>query len=86
MSKEVISTDAAPEAIGAYSQAVKAGGFVFVSGQIALDPDTGDMVSGGIEPEAERVLENVKAVLSAAGSSLQDVVQSTVYLADMASP
>ncbi len=84
MSKEVVSADAAPEAIGPYSQAIKADGFVFASGQIALDPDTGEMVSGGVQPETERVLENIKAVLAAAGTSLEKVVQSTVYLADMA--
>ena len=84
MSKEVVSTDTAPEAIGPYSQAVRANGLVFASGQIALEPDTGEMVQGGIQAETERILENIKAVLSAAGSSLENVVQSTVYLADMA--
>lgn len=84
MNKEVISTHAAPGAIGPYSQAVKAGGLVFLSGQIALDPESGEMTPGGIQPESERVLENIKAVLSAAGSSLEEVVQATVYLADMA--
>ncbi|MBO8141594.1 MAG: RidA family protein [Firmicutes bacterium] len=83
MSKEVIRTDRAPRAIGPYSQAVRAGGFVFVSGQIPLDPATGELVRGDIAAQATRVLENVKAVLEAAGASMADVVRATVYLADM---
>ena len=84
MTKEVISTDAAPKAIGPYSQAVKANGMVFCSGQIGLDPATGEMVSRGIGVETEQALENLKAVLTAAGSSLDKVVRADVYLADMA--
>ena len=78
--KKIIKTSDAPQAIGPYSQAIEAGGFVFVSGQIALDPKTGQVVTGGIREQTERVMENVKAVLSAAGCSLSDVVKTTVYL------
>lgn len=82
--KSSISTREAPTAIGPYSQAVVAGGFVFLSGQIPLDPMTGNLVQGSIEAETERVLENLKAVLSASGSSLAEVVKTTVYLVDLA--
>jgi 2-iminobutanoate/2-iminopropanoate deaminase len=81
--KEVIATDLAPKAIGPYSQAVRANGFVFVSGQIALDPNTQKLVPGEIMVQTERVLENLKAILSAAGSSLEKVVRTTVFLSDM---
>jgi 2-iminobutanoate/2-iminopropanoate deaminase len=81
--RERIQTENAPAAIGPYSQAIKAGGFVFVSGQIAIDPRTGDLVAGGIAEQTERVLKNVSAVLEAAGSSLAQVVKTTVFLADM---
>jgi len=81
--KDVIATDSGPKAIGPYSQAVRANGFVFVSGQIALDPSTQKLVSGEIKVQTERVLENLKAILSAAGSSLEKVVRTTVFLADM---
>lgn len=80
---QVISTQAAPAAIGPYSQAVRAGGFVFVSGQIPLDPATGAIVEGGVREQSRRVLDNLRAIVSAAGASLQDVVKTTVYLADM---
>jgi 2-iminobutanoate/2-iminopropanoate deaminase len=80
---ESIKTDRAPEAIGPYSQAIKANGFIFASGQIPLDPATMQIVAGGIEEQTGRVLENLKAVLEAAGSSLDHVVKTTVYLADM---
>ena len=83
MTKEIISTDAAPKAIGPYSQAIKANGMVFCSGQIALDPATGEMAARGIEAETERILENLKAVLAAAGSSLERVARADVFLADM---
>ncbi|MDV2503327.1 MAG: RidA family protein [bacterium] len=79
-----ISTDRAPAAIGPYSQAVRAGAFLFCSGQIPLDPTSGEMVSGEIDEQARRVLENLKAVVEAAGGSLRDVVKVTVYLADLA--
>jgi 2-iminobutanoate/2-iminopropanoate deaminase len=81
--KEAIVTDLGPKAIGPYSQAIRANGFVFVSGQIALDPRTQELVPGDITVQTERVLENVKGILEAAGSSLEKVVRSTVFLADM---
>ena len=83
MKPEAISTSGAPAAIGPYSQAVKAGGFLFVSGQIPLDPESGEIVAGGIEEQAVRVLENVKAVLEAAGLGLDSVVKTTIYMADL---
>jgi 2-iminobutanoate/2-iminopropanoate deaminase len=82
--KRIITTTQAPKAIGPYSQAVEAGGFVFLSGQIALDPATGEVISGGVREQATRVMENAKAVISASGCSMQDVVRSTIYLKDMA--
>lgn len=84
MQKGIINTDKAPKAIGPYSQGVKVGDFIFVSGQIPLDPGTGVVVSGDIDAQTERVLNNISAVLDAAGSSLEDVVKTTVYLKDMA--
>jgi 2-iminobutanoate/2-iminopropanoate deaminase len=80
---EKIQTDGAPQAIGPYSQAVKAGGFVFASGQIPLDPASMQIVDGDVRIQAARVLENLQAVLEAAGSSLEQVVKTTVFLADM---
>lgn len=82
--KKIISTDKAPAAIGPYSQAVQAGDFLFTSGQIPLDPKTGEMEKSGVEAEAVRVLENVKAVLEGAGFTLQQVVKTTVFATDMA--
>jgi 2-iminobutanoate/2-iminopropanoate deaminase len=84
MKRQIISTESAPSAVGPYSQAVSAGGFLFLSGQIPLDPATGQMVEGGIEAQTERVMENLGAVLQAAGLGFEDVVKTTVYLADMA--
>ena len=81
--KTVISTAAAPGAIGPYSQAIEANGFVFVSGQIPLDPATGALVPGGVEEQAEQSLKNLKAVLAGAGCTLKDVVKTTVFLTDM---
>ena len=81
--RERIQTDNAPAAIGPYSQAIKAGGFVFVSGQIPIDPQTGEFVPGGIAEQTRQVLKNLAAVLEAAGSSLDRVVKTTVFLADM---
>jgi 2-iminobutanoate/2-iminopropanoate deaminase len=81
--KEAIITNAGPKAIGPYSQAIRANGFVFVSGQIALDPRTQELVQGDITLQTERVLENLKGILQAAGSSLEKVVRTTVFLADM---
>ena len=82
-SKEIISTDAAPAAIGPYSQGVRAGGFVFLSGQIPLDPATGQMVDGDIEAQTRRVMMNLEAVLVAAGTSFERVVRATIYLTDL---
>jgi 2-iminobutanoate/2-iminopropanoate deaminase len=82
--KQIIKTDNAPQAIGPYSQAVEANGFVFLSGQIPLDPETGEFVEGGIVEQTEQVLRNLRAVLEAAGSSLDLVVKTSVFLADMA--
>ena len=81
--KEIISTDKAPKAIGPYSQAVRAGGFLFTAGQIALDPATGQIVEGDVARQTERVMQNLKAIVEAAGSSLDRAVKSTVYLKDM---
>lgn len=81
--KEIISTENAPGAIGPYSQAIKTGNFVFVSGQIPIDPNTGEFVSGEISEQTEQVLKNLSAVLEAAGTGLENVVKTTVFLADM---
>ncbi len=81
--REAISTTEAPGAIGPYSQAIKAGDFVFVSGQIPLDPASGALVDGGIGEQTHRVLKNLDAILRAAGTSFSHVVKTTVYLADM---
>ena len=81
--RDVVSTPNAPKAIGPYSQAIKANGFVFISGQVAIDPATGNLIEGGIEVQTERVLQNLTAVLQAAGSSWEKVVKSTVFLKDM---
>lgn len=82
--KETISTDRAPKAIGPYSQAVKAGGFLFLSGQIPLDPATGEFVSGGIMEQTERVMDNIAAVLAEAGVGFDAVVKTTIFLTDLA--
>ena len=81
--RESVKTEAAPAAIGPYSQAIRAGDFVFVSGQIPIDPKTGQFVPGGISEQTRQVLVNLEAVLKAAGSSLEKVVKTTVFLADM---
>jgi 2-iminobutanoate/2-iminopropanoate deaminase len=81
--RQRVQTDNAPAAIGPYSQAIKAGGFVFASGQVGFDPKTGEFVPGGVAEQTEQVLKNVSAVLEAAGSSLDQVVKTTVFLADM---
>lgn len=83
MSRDTISTHQAPQAIGPYVQAVRANGLVFCSGQIALDPATGAFVAGDVAVQTERALQNLKAVLEAAGTSLAKAVKTTVYLADM---
>ncbi|MCL1896789.1 MAG: RidA family protein [Clostridiales bacterium] len=81
--RETVATDKAPAAIGPYAQANKLGGFVFTSGQIPLDPETGELVPGAIEVQTERALENLKAVLEAADTNLSRVVKTTVFLADI---
>jgi 2-iminobutanoate/2-iminopropanoate deaminase len=81
--RRTIVTDRAPHAIGPYAQAVQVGEWIFVSGQIAVDPETGELVRGGIEEQTDRVLQNLRAILEAAGSSLENVVKTTVYLADL---
>jgi 2-iminobutanoate/2-iminopropanoate deaminase len=84
MTRHAVSTAGAPAAIGPYSQAIVAGGFVFCSGQVGLDPTSGNLTEGGVEAQAERALRNLSAVLDAAGCSLADVVKTTVFLADIA--
>ena len=81
--RKVIATAGAPAAIGPYSQAIQAGGLVFVSGQIPLDPVTGQVVQGGIAAQTERALESLRAILDASGSSLERVVKTTVFLVDL---
>lgn len=81
--REAVSSSAAPAAIGPYSQAIRAGNLLFVSGQIPLDPATGTMVEGGIAVQTHRVFRNLAGILEAAGTSLDHVVRATVYLADM---
>jgi 2-iminobutanoate/2-iminopropanoate deaminase len=78
--KKIIKTTDAPQAIGPYSQAIEANGFVFVSGQIPLDPKTGNIIAGDIRDQAKRVMENGKAVLAAAGCGMDSVVKTTIYL------
>ena len=81
--KEIISTSNAPSAIGPYSQAVKAGNLLFISGQVPLDPATGEVVEGDITVQTRRVLDNVKAILTEAGADFSNVVKTTVFLKDM---
>lgn len=83
MSKEIINSDKAPKAIGPYSQAIKAGGFVFVSGQIPIDPATGEVVHWTVADETKIILENIQHVLEAAGLTMKDIVKTTIYLTDM---
>ena len=81
--REAVSTPNAPKAIGPYSQAIKANGFVFISGQVAFDPATGNIIGGGIDEQTEQVLKNLSAILAAAGSGWEKVVKTTVYLKNM---
>jgi 2-iminobutanoate/2-iminopropanoate deaminase len=81
--KQIIATDKAPQAIGPYSQAIRAAGLIFASGQIPIDPATGEFVSGGISEQTEQVLKNLSAVLEAAGTKIDHVLKTTVFLADM---
>lgn len=82
--RDIISTKQAPQAIGPYSQAIKANGFVFVSGQVAIDPTTQQVIEGDVSAQTDRVLRNVSKILEAAGTSLEKVVRSTVFLKNMA--
>jgi 2-iminobutanoate/2-iminopropanoate deaminase len=81
---DFVHTDKAPAAVGPYSQAVLAGGFLFTAGQVGLDPATGKLVAGGVEAQARRALANLREVLEAGGSGLSHVVKTTVFVADMA--
>jgi 2-iminobutanoate/2-iminopropanoate deaminase len=81
--KEIVATERAPRAIGPYSQAVRAGNLLFCSGQIPIDPATGEFVSGGVAEQTEQVMRNLSAVLEAAGADLNQVVKTTVFLAEM---
>ena len=81
--KKIISSEAAPRAIGPYSQAVRVNGFLYVSGQIALDPKTGEMTTGDIAQQTERTMENVKGIVEAAGSKMPHVIKTTVFLKNM---
>ena len=83
MTRQAIHTDTAPKAIGPYSQAVRSGSTLYLSGQTPLDPATGEMVAGGIAEQATRVFENLKAVLGAAGASFDDVVRVAIYITDL---
>ena len=84
MNKAIISTDKAPKAIGPYEQAIKVGEFIYTAGQIPIDPKTGNLVAGGITEQTRQVLENLKAVVEAGGSSLDRVVKATVFLKNIA--
>lgn len=81
--KEIVSTDKAPKVIGPYSQAVTAGGFVYISGQIPIEPSTGKIIAGDIKQQTGKVLENLKNILEEAGSSLENVVKTTIFMRDM---
>jgi 2-iminobutanoate/2-iminopropanoate deaminase len=81
--RDVVATKDAPQAIGPYSQAIKANGFVFVSGQIAIDPASGQIIAGDVAAQTERVLKNLEAILKAAGTGLEKVVRTTVFLKNM---
>ncbi len=81
--KQIISTDRAPKAIGPYSQAIRSGDLVFLSGQVPIDPKTGELVGGDIGTQTDRVLDNLEAVLTAAGCGFDDVVKTTIYLVDL---
>jgi 2-iminobutanoate/2-iminopropanoate deaminase len=83
MKPEVITTERAPKAVGAYAQAVRANGFLFLSGQIPLDPSSGELIVGDVAAQTRRVLDNLRGVLEGAGSALDKVVKATIYLIDM---
>lgn len=84
MSRKAIVTDAAPAAIGPYSQAIRSGSLLFCSGQIPLDPQTGELVAGGVEAETRQVMKNLQGVLGAAGCDFSNVLKTTIFLTDMA--
>ena len=84
MNKKVIQTEKAPKAIGPYSQAIQAGNFLFLSGQIPLDPKTGELVKGDIRKQTQQVLENIKGILESKGLEMENVVKSTIFLKDIA--
>ncbi len=81
--QSAISTESAPKALGPYSQAIKAGQFLFLSGQVPIDPTTGEIVTGGVADQTQRALQNIGEILTAGGASFQNVVRTTVYLADL---
>lgn len=83
MAKQIISTDKAPAAIGPYSQAVKFGNMLFISGQIPINPETGQLIEGGVQQQSRQVINNIAAILEEAGSSLDKVLKTTVYLCNM---
>jgi 2-iminobutanoate/2-iminopropanoate deaminase len=83
LSKEIISTEAAPKAVGPYSQAIKVGSFLFLSGQLPLHPQTGNVIGDNIESQTRQSIENIRSILSSLGSFLTDVVKTTVFLKDM---
>ena len=83
MSKKIIITDRAPSPVGPYSQAVEANGFLFISGQIAIDPSTGNLVKDSIEEETRQIIENIKAILEARGLSLENIVDTTIFITDI---
>ena len=83
MTKKIIFTERAPKAIGPYSQAVSAGGFTFVSGQVAISPETGDLINSSIKDQAEQVIKNLTAICEEANGSLADIVKLTIYITDM---
>ena len=83
MSKEIISTNKAPQAIGPYSQAVKTGNLIFISGQVPINPETGDVVPGSIEDQANQVIENIRNICEAAGHDLGDIVKLSIFLTDL---
>lgn len=83
MPKQPIKTPRAPAAIGPYSQGVRAGGFIFISGQIPLDPASGEIVEGDISHQADRVMRNIRAILDDSGATMEDIVKTTIFLADM---
>lgn len=83
MKKTVISTDKAPAAIGPYSQGIKVNGFIYLSGQIPLIPESGEMVSGGIEEQTKRVMDNIQAVLESQGLTMENVIKTTIFMIDL---